>query len=116
MLDVRNIKMLNTCKCVIWETEEDDNEVRSLALTEASGCTHCPCFTEKETEKVSELGQAQAHVFDSVASTLTWMDMKGENREGSGMMLRHLRSGKGLLWGRGAGERGSVHCGEPKMG
>lgn len=65
MLDVRNIKMLNMCKLVIWETEEDDNEIKSLALIEASGCIHYPCFTEKETQNandlfmVSELGQAR---------------------------------------------------------
>lgn len=33
--------------------------------------------------KVSKPGQAQASVPDSVASTLPWMDVKGENREGS---------------------------------
>lgn len=56
------------CKFV-WETEEDDSEIGSLALVEASRCVYCPFFTEKGTVKFSKPGQAQASVLDSVVST-----------------------------------------------
>lgn len=112
--------MLNMCKLVIWDTEKDDNEIRSLTLIEAPGYVHYPCFTEKETEirsygdlfMVLELEQAQASVLDLVACRLIWMVSEDESREGSGMMLRPVG---GVLWRR-AGERELVQCGKTRMG